>query len=50
MQLDVGNGQINVDMFSQHNKRLEPESGFQNVKVGRKPRRRRTAFTHSQVS
>ncbi|XP_055309429.1 barH-like 2 homeobox protein isoform X2 [Sitodiplosis mosellana] len=50
MQLDVGNGRMNVEMF--HSQRLAPDikTGFQNLKVGRKPRRRRTAFTHSQLA
>lgn len=51
MQLDVGNNRIN-EMFSKHNQRIAPDlkSGFQTLKVGRKPRRRRTAFTHSQLA
>lgn len=51
MQLDVGNNRMN-EMFSKHNQRIAPDlkSGFQTLKVGRKPRRRRTAFTHSQLA
>lgn len=57
MQLNVGNSRIN-EMFPKHNRMLnenhrlatELKSGFQTLKVGRKPRRRRTAFTHSQLA
>lgn len=51
MQLDVGDNRMN-EMFSKHNQRIAPDlkSGFQTLKVGRKPRRRRTAFTHSQLA
>lgn len=51
MQLDVGNNRLN-EMFSKHNQHRAPDlkSGFQTLKVGRKPRRRRTAFTHSQLA
>ncbi|XP_031626135.1 barH-like 2 homeobox protein [Contarinia nasturtii] len=58
MQLNIGNSRMN-DMFPKHNllnenQRLTSDlkSGFQThvLKVGRKPRRRRTAFTHSQLA
>lgn len=50
MQLNVGNSGMS-EMFPKHNQRLASDlkSGFQTLKVGRKPRRRRTAFTHSQL-
>lgn len=44
-------------MFPKHGRLLNDnriasdlKSGFQALKVGRKPRRRRTAFTHSQLA
>lgn len=56
MQLNVGN-RMN-DFFPKHNNLLNEnqrlssdlKSGFQTLKVCRKPRRRRTAFTHSQLA
>lgn len=55
MQLNVTN-RIN-DIFPKHGRLLHDnriasdlKSGFQALKVGRKPRRRRTAFTHSQLA
>lgn len=56
MQLNVTNNRIN-DIFPKHGRLLNDnrissdlKSGFQALKVGRKPRRRRTAFTHSQLA
>lgn len=56
IQLSVTNSRIN-DMFPKHGRLLNDsriasdlKSGFQALKVGRKPRRRRTAFTHSQLA
>lgn len=56
MQLNITNNRIN-DIFPKHGRLLNDnrigsdlKSGFQALKVGRKPRRRRTAFTHSQLA
>lgn len=57
MQLNVANSRMN-EMFPKHSQLLHEnhrlasdlKSGFQTLKVGRKPRRRRTAFTHSQLA
>lgn len=56
MQLSVSNSRIN-DIFPKHSRLLNDsrmstdlKAGFQALKVGRKPRRRRTAFTHSQLA
>lgn len=55
-QLNYTNNRIN-DIFPKHGRLLNDnriaadlKSGFQALKVGRKPRRRRTAFTHSQLA
>lgn len=56
MQLSITNNRIN-DIFPKHSRLLNDnrmttdlKAGFQALKVGRKPRRRRTAFTHSQLA
>lgn len=65
MQINLSNGAGNAanDIFNKHNQLMGNEehrvgvsaaadlkNGFQTLKVGRKPRRRRTAFTHSQLA
>lgn len=65
MQINLGaNANNATDLFHKHNHLLSSDeqriaaaaaaadlkNGFQTLKVGRKPRRRRTAFTHSQLA
>lgn len=58
MQLSITNKNNRLnDIFPKHNRLLNDnrmttdlKAGFQAFKVGRKPRRRRTAFTHSQLA
>lgn len=60
-QTQIASMQLNLGTergFHKHNRLLNDDhrigddlkSGFQSLKVGRKPRRRRTAFTHSQLA
>lgn len=50
MQLNSGFHKHNRLINDDHRIADELKSGFQSMKVGRKPRRRRTAFTHSQLA
>lgn len=52
MQLNAS-GQSNTNRIFHKRQHLygdDLKAGFQTLKVGRKPRRRRTAFTHSQLA